>query len=152
MIIVDPEIGKKIVVNSPTEFVDVYPTLCDLAGIKVPGDLAGVSLKPLINASKTKINEYAYSEMTRGNPAGEIIGYSLRNERYRYTVWVKNSPLLAKQLDKNNMIGEELYDYITDPLETKSFINNKSHKKVLTKMQKDFVYYFDHIRALKGGK
>ena len=150
MIIFDPEINKKIIVNSPTEFVDVYPTLCDLAGIDVPDDLAGVTLQSLLNGSKTKVKEYAFSEMTRGNPEGEIIGYSLRNDRYRYTAWVGDDPIHTQKLSENKIIGEELYDYNKDPLEKKSYINDPKYKEILDGMRKDFKYFFDNERTFKG--
>ena len=148
MIIVDPDTPKKITVKSPTEFVDVYPTLADLAGLPVPDDLAGVSLKPLITGKENKVKEYAYSEMTRGNPEGSIIGYSLRSDRYRYTAWIKNSPMLQKKYNPDNLIGEELYDYKTDPLEKKSYINDPAYKEVLVQMRKDFITFFNKKRIV----
>jgi len=150
MIIVDPSIGKKIKVDSPTEFVDVYPTLCDLAGIEAPRNLSGVSLKPLMTGEKTRVKEYAASEMTRGNPAGEIIGYSIRTDRYRYTAWVKGSPMKAKKLIKKNIIGEELYDYEKDPLETVNLLNKKEYKAVLKDLRLKFRYFFNNERAPEG--
>jgi arylsulfatase A-like enzyme len=146
MIIIDPSIGKKIVVNSPTEFVDIYPTLCDLAGISSPKNLSGVSLRPLIDGSKDKIKEYAFSEITRG----KVIGYTLRNDRYRYTAWVGKNPINTHRLSENKIIGEELYDYKIDPLERKSYINDPEYKSVLKRMRKDFKKFFDKERAKEG--
>ena len=146
MIIFDPSIRKKIVVNSPTEFVDIYPTLCDLAEIDSPKNLSGESLRPLIDGSRDRIKEYAISEITRG----EVIGYTLRNDRYRYTAWVKNNPINVKKLDEKNIIGEELYDYKVDPLERKSYVNDAEYKAIITKMREDFEIFFNNDRAKEG--
>ncbi|MCK5782435.1 MAG: sulfatase [Flavobacteriales bacterium] len=146
MIIFDPSIGKKIVVNSPTEFVDIYPTLCDLVDIEAPQNLAGTSLKPLINGSKDRVKDYAVSEITRG----EIIGYSLRTDRYRLTTWVDNDPRYAKKLNSKNIVAEELYDYETDPLETVNLTKDKKYKDVLKKLRADFKDYFNNANQFSG--
>jgi len=150
MIIFDPRVGKKIEISSPTEFVDIYPTLCDMTGIKIPEDLAGISLKPMVEGKKDRLKEYAISEITRHDE--DVIGYTLRNDRYRYTAWMNNHPMLMKKFDAKNLIGEELYDYKVDPLEKKSFIKDADYKEIHDKMKKDFINYFNNIRAVKGRK
>jgi arylsulfatase A-like enzyme len=150
MIIFDPRVGKRIDISTPTEFVDIYPTLCELAGIELPDDLAGISLKSMVEGKKDRLKTYAYSEITRNDE--QVIGYSLRNDRYRYTAWINNRPMLQKKYDPKYLIGEELYDYKTDPLEKKSFIHEASHKEILERMRKDFIAYFNDIRAVKGRK
>ena len=146
MIIMDPSIGKKITISTPTEFVDIYPTLCDLAGIDSPQNLAGTTLKPLINGSKKRVKKYAVSEITRG----KIIGYSLRFDRYRLTTWVGNNPRYAKKLDKKNIIAEELYDYKTDPLETVNLAKDPKYKDIIKELRKDFIDYFNNANQFKG--
>jgi len=146
MIIVDPRVGKKIDISTPTEFVDIYPTLCDMAGISTPKNLSGVSLKPLVEGTKDRVKEYAISEITRG----DVIGYTLRNDRYRYTAWVGDDPIHTQKLSENKIIGEELYDYNKDPLEKKSYINDPKYKEILDGMRKDFKYFFDNERTFKG--
>ncbi|HET9790702.1 MAG TPA: sulfatase/phosphatase domain-containing protein, partial [Candidatus Angelobacter sp.] len=90
-----------------TEHLDIYPTLVDLCGLKgAPATLHGSSVVPLLHNPKAQWNKPAISQETRfsaSRPA--IFGYSLRNERYRYTSW------------QGTMIGEELYDYQNDPRE-----------------------------------
>ena len=109
-----PGTSKGLKNESPVEFVDIYPTLCDLAGIQQPGGLDGLSLKPILTGEKQKVKDFAISQY----PRGDKMGYSLRTERYRYTGWFKidyrngEKPIAAK------LIGEELYDYKTDPDET----------------------------------
>ncbi len=146
MIIFDPSIGKKIVINSPTEFVDIYPTLCDLVDINTPQNLSGSSLKPLIDGSKKSVKEFAVTEITRG----KIIGYSLRTNRYRLTTWVGNNPRYAKKLNPENIIAEELYDYKTDPLETINLAKDKDYKDVIEKLRLDFKNYFNNDNQFKG--
>lgn len=49
------------------ELVDLYPTLCDLAGLPKPGHLAGETLFPLLNNPKAKGKKFAISQFP--NPA-----------------------------------------------------------------------------------
>ena len=79
LIIVDPETKKNNFNSSPTEFIDVFPTLVELSGLKSPDHLQGKSLVTLLNG-KSKVKDYAISQYPRGN----VMGYALRNDRYRY--------------------------------------------------------------------
>ncbi len=87
------------------EFVDIYPTLCDLAGLPVPRDLEGTSLVPIIEHPNRPWKRAAFSQYPR--PDG-VMGYSMRTDRYRYTEWVKRG-------SGEPPVGVELYDYKTDP-------------------------------------
>jgi len=100
--------------SSPVEFVDIYPTLCNLAGLDIPADLDGVSLKPILDGSQEKVKGFAISQY----PRGPRMGYSLRNDRYRYTAWFKIDYKAGEKATNENLIAEELYDYATDPEET----------------------------------
>lgn len=44
------------------ELVDIYPTLCDLAGINIPVHLDGESLKPLLMGEMGDVKSAAYSQ------------------------------------------------------------------------------------------
>ncbi len=90
------------------EFVDIYPTLIDLAEISPQSKLAGRSLKPLLVDPLAVWNGFAVTQILR--PADDrlsepVMGCSIRTERYRYTEWGE-----AKH-------GVELYDHHTDPEE-----------------------------------
>ncbi len=113
--------------QSPTEFVDVYPTLCDLAGIPAPKNLDGVDLVPLMEHKVKSVKEYAVSQFPRGNK----MGYAFRDNRYRYVVWVKDFTS-EKPFNDSLVADEELYDYVTDPKETRSLIYDKEYANVLS--------------------
>lgn len=115
--------------TSVVEFVDIYPTLCDLAGLPKPEVLQGTSLTPVLKDPEAKVKDIAVSQYPRGNGAKEVMGYGFRNGRYRYVRWVPASNKTSKDFQ------EELYDYQTDPLETKSLIKDASAAEPLKAMR-----------------
>ncbi|MDX2180766.1 MAG: sulfatase [Bryobacteraceae bacterium] len=88
------------------EFVDIYPTISELANLRMPSDLEGRSFASLLADPKRTWKKAAFSQYPRG--AG-VMGYSVRTKRYRFTEWkgAEGSPI-------------ELYDYEKDPLETQN--------------------------------
>ena len=65
------------------ELLDVYPTLCDLAGIEQPSHLQGESLVPVLKDPASSVKETAYSIFPRYRNDDEqtVTGFSFRNER-----------------------------------------------------------------------
>jgi iduronate 2-sulfatase len=92
------------------EFVDVYPTLLDLANLPRPAGvtLAGRSLVPLLENPGAQWDGVAVTQILR--PADSrlpnpVMGCSIRTERWRYTEWAEGRE------------GLELYDHGNDPQE-----------------------------------
>jgi arylsulfatase A-like enzyme len=101
------------------EHVDIYPTLAELAGLPLPGHLEGTSFKPLLDDPKRPWKTAAFSQYPRNggkSGAGELMGYSMRTERYRFTVWVDRD-------DHSKVDATELYDHQTDPQENTNIAN-----------------------------
>ncbi len=124
---------------SPVEFVDIFPTLCEMTGIDIPSHLEGKSLLPIMNGNKFKVKEYAVSQFPRDV---DKMGYAFRNERYRYVVWMKNNFRSNTPYNENLVVAEELYDYKTDPLETCNVINQKKYVNVRRKLKNWSVNFF----------
>ncbi len=103
--------------NGPTEFTDIAPTLCELAGIPIPDFFEGLSLKPLFDNPDQPLRVSALSQYPRNGM--EYMGYTIRTERYRYTKWIERKT--------GNTSDIELYDYTLDPLETKNHIHEPSY-------------------------
>ena len=137
--------------KSMTEFVDVFPTLCELSGGKIPTNLDGKSLVPVMKNNKVAVKEYAMSQYPRKMPKsdikkedgkGKLMGYSLRTTQYRYTVWMKNfTSDLPYSADKVYTL--ELYDYDKDPLEKVNVAYDKKYASVATDLDKKMVEYFN---------
>ena len=100
------------------ELIDVYSTLADLAGLKAPGHLQGMSLRPLLgHPDRRGERKYAYSVVTRGPK----LGYALRNQNWRYGKWPD---------------GEELYNLLNDPQEKKNLAPKANLKPRLEEFRK----------------
>ena len=151
-----PEITGGKINNSPTEFVDVFPTLCELTGIEVPKDRPGKSLVSIINGSADKVKDFAVSQYKKGG----YEGYSIRTEQYRYTEWIELDYREGKIPYNENIVHDrELYDYKNDPLETVSLVNDTSYKNILDSLKlflSDFlIHQFDipiSVEKAKEGK
>ncbi len=105
------------------EFVDIYPTLSELAGLSLPGHLEGTSLKPLLDDPKRAWKSAAFSQY----PRNELMGYSMRTDRYRLTVWVD-------QNDHAKVDATELYDHQKDPQENQNIANNPANAEIVKQL------------------
>jgi iduronate 2-sulfatase len=99
------------------ETVDIYPTLCELAGLPVPKNpqpLEGKSLVPVLKRPSRESKEAVFHVYPRSpKEKGAILGRAVRTERYRLVEWKKpGAPADTAEF--------ELYDYEKDPSETKN--------------------------------
>jgi iduronate 2-sulfatase len=128
-----PSAGKKSA--ALVEFVDVYPTLCDLAGLTAPKELDGVSLRPLLANPNGSVKKIAVSQYSRGGAQTgnqPLMGYSARDERWRLTLW--------RNRRDGSIAATELYDEQNDPNETTNVAS--SHKDVVTRLSAELAPFF----------
>jgi iduronate 2-sulfatase len=119
LIRVPGEAGK--VVEPAVELVDLFPTICEWAGVESPEGLEGESLL------REEAGGYALSQYPRPG----LMGYSLRSERFRYTAWFPWD-VEAGAIQSAKPVAEELYDYERDPLETVSRIHQPEYAEPLS--------------------
>ena len=101
------------------ETIDIYPTLCDLAGVAAPDNLAGVSLRPLLENPMAPWSRPAFTQVRRqGFP-----GRSVRTERWRYTEW------------DHGRKGVELYDHEADPREFKNLARDPKYAATVRQLR-----------------
>lgn len=106
-------------VSGLVESVDIYPTLCELAGFQPPVKRDGQSFANSIRDSSQPTKEYILHCYPRNSPEkGPLIGRAVRNERYRLVEWKKiGAPAETAEL--------ELYDYQADPLEKRNLVKDQ---------------------------
>lgn len=149
LLVVDPrgrgEGGRS---RALVEFVDMYPSLCELAGLPVPEHLEGTSFVPLLRDPERRWKTAAFSQYFRypkqnyqvhplaidtplgyrKYPAPGAMGYSMRTDRYRYGWWhVADRP--------GEIIAEELYDHAVDPAENVNRAVDPAYADVLVQLR-----------------
>lgn len=99
-IIAAPGMKGGQVSRSLVEFVDLYPTVTDLSGLKMPHPAAGISLRPVLENPTVPVKDAAFTLITR---SPKLHGQSIRTPRWRFNQWSDGH--------------RELYDLESDPEE-----------------------------------
>jgi arylsulfatase A-like enzyme len=103
------------VCEKPVDFLSIFPTLCNLAGLPVPAQCKGPSISPLLADPKAPWNHLALSTMGRGN-------HAVCDERYRYIRYSDGT--------------EELYDHKSDPNEWTNIATNPEFAPIKARLSK----------------
>ncbi|MEY3480872.1 MAG: hypothetical protein RIQ71_1647 [Verrucomicrobiota bacterium] len=140
---VENDVNAPLIISSPgqkaagqstpalAEFVDIYPTLCDLAGVPAPDNLEGVSLKPLMDNPALSWKTAAFSQYPRKSDGQALMGYTMRTDRYRFTVWVD-------RVDHTKVDAVELYDHQTDPQENTNVAKDPANAELVKSLMKQW--------------
>jgi arylsulfatase A-like enzyme len=137
--------------KSLSEHVDVFPTICDLAGLSIPSQLQGKSLKPIMANNKATVSDIAVSQYPRrlkkedaqklGYENNKLMGYSIRTDKYRYTLWLNNDFRSNQPFTESRVHTMELYDYVKDPLEKVNYAGDKSYSKTEKELKERVLAY-----------
>ncbi|WP_111709796.1 sulfatase [Lutibacter citreus] len=114
--------------NKPVELIDLYPTLVDYSGFSISKDLEGKSLRLLLENPKAKWKDYAITQVHYNVDAQ---GYSIRNEKWRYTERNKGKA------------GRELYNHENDPEEITNLAKNPRYSNLIDSLSHKLQVYSD---------
>ncbi len=101
------------------ELVDLYPTLCELAGIPIPVGLEGTSFAPLLDKPSRPWKSAAFTQVLKEG----ITGRSVCTDRYRFMDWVGTGI-------------DELYDHQADPEELTNLAAKPEHAGTVAEMRR----------------
>lgn len=144
----DPAGGR--VIDGLVSHVDVFPTLCDLLGLKKPDYLEGVSAAPLLLGETDQVRDDVFAEInfhTSYEPARCV-----RTGRYKYIRYYDASYLkinrsnidesltkdffMERDLDRQKKAEEALYDLVYDPGERRNLVGDEEYEGVLLDMRR----------------
>ena len=89
-IISSPGFAKNQTTDSFTELVDVYPTLCELSGIRPPEYIHGESLTPVMENPSVNLKDEIYTRYKQGE--------AVVDENYSYTEFFQGEEYLGNML------------------------------------------------------
>lgn len=105
------------------EFIDIFPTVTELAGLASPQNLEGKSLVPLLQNPATAWNRPAFTQVQFGKNQKAFPGRSVRTDRWRYVEWDQ-----GKQ-------GCQLYDHSDDPAEMRNLAKDPKYASVVSHLK-----------------
>jgi N-sulfoglucosamine sulfohydrolase len=157
----DRGLGVMLIMRGPNGFhggrvsdalvsqLDLYPTLCELAGLDAPDWLHGTSLMPLLRREADEVNESLFGELTYH--AAYEPQRSVRTKRFKYIRRfddthdhpvlpnVDDSPSKDVLLDhgwaERRVPAEQLYDLIFDPQEAANRADDPAYERVLGELR-----------------
>jgi len=131
LIISAPGYPADVEVNEVIESVDIYPTLCDMAGLPKPAHLEGRSYIDVLRDPARDLNEVAVLAHFRGQS-------TITDGRYTLTEW----------LDSNQQpVQKMLFDHKTDPDENKSVHNQPQYAPVINKLHNRLIEVINNRKS-----
>ena len=119
-----PNIEPNKVTDNYVYLLDIYPTLCDLAGIEVPSSVDGISFKKVLQGSSDKTREDLYFAYV-----GNI--RAVKDERYK---------LIEYRLCREQ---SQLFDLKNDPNEMVNLYNDASCQDIVKRLKSRILEYKD---------
>lgn len=102
------------------EFIDIYPTISELAGLNnIPGHLEGKSFAQIVNEPNSNFRTEVRVIINRG----PMLGRMVKNKDFRYIEW------------DDGKKGIELYDQKNDPTEYFNLANKPEYADIVNKMK-----------------
>ena len=119
LIISAPGYKKNVKTDGIAELIDIYPTLCELAGIDLPNHLEGKSVVPLMKNPKQTGKKAAFTKWRNG--------ISVTTTQFSYTQWDHKQRMLfyLKKDPKENENIAENPDYKEKVKELSKLLNNR---------------------------
>lgn len=154
-----PDFRGGKVVDEMTSHLDIFPTICDLAGVEKPEWLWGTSLLPLVQQEPTTLHESLFFELNF-HAAYEPIR-AVRTKRWKYIKRFdgRRKPVLANcdtGISKNLLLEqgwssydqeqEMLFDLLMDPHERNNLLSDASCADLLADMRSRLTAWMEKTR------
>ncbi len=107
LIVRAPGRGEGKTTRALVELVDLYPSLCELAGVPVPSHVEGASVAPLLDRPDRPWKSAAFAEWTGC--------HAVKTDRYLYTQWAGEEGEATRHM---------LFDHATDPEENRNIADD----------------------------
>jgi iduronate 2-sulfatase len=110
-----PEKKQNLKTNALVEYVDIYPSLCELAGLEKPFHLQGKSFVPLAENPNQPWKEEVFCRWIKGE--------TVVTKTHTYTEWSNDQP--------GQVTARMMYNLTEDPEETVNISERPENKKLV---------------------
>lgn len=108
-----PRKARKKASNVLVQSIDIAPTLLEYAGIPVPTEFQGKSMKSLIEGKKSPIHDYLYTENLWSTQFGNPRCEAVQSHEWKYIRYYKNENLRASaKIAAAKMLGMKVNDML----------------------------------------
>lgn len=115
-----PRVENKFVLN-----IDIAPTIAELAGIKIPGAIDGVSMLPLLKDSSAAWRDSFFFEHYQDTQSDDPSGlgmqiptfWGIRTMQWKYVEYADGE--------------KELYNLVSDPVEMQNIVNDPGNESII---------------------
>lgn len=125
-----------------TELIDMFPSLCEIAGIDIPDYMQGSSFVPLIEDPQRPWKDAAFSQFHRRPKVSadgkRYMGYSINTDKYHYIEWYAWD---SEKGERGEFKDRELFDRRKDPYERVNVADQANYSAVIDELSE----------KLKGG-
>ncbi len=158
--------------NNLYSYIDLPPTVLEIAGVKIPDWIHG---KSIISTLSKEPREYIHGSRDRMDNRYDV-RRSIRNKQYRYIknfepkkpyqqqiAFLERMPLMRQILDMNeagelnetqsawlasSKPAEELYDLDSDPYEINNLAENANYSEIKAELEKDLMQWMMDINDM----
>ncbi len=114
------QVGENVKNTSLTGLLDLFPTICDVAGVEIPDTCDGVSLAPILRGEKKSVRDSIFSESVLLR-VPEHAGCMLRDGDYKYNYYLRGD--------------HELYNMAEDSHENHNLIHDPAYAEICSSMR-----------------
>ena len=129
LVIRGPGLPRGRVIDDLVSLIDVPPTLLDVAGLPVPGEMRGRSTVPLVRGEADAWPDEAFLQISEAE-----VGRAIRTRQWKYAVY---APDRDPWKDPGSSVYEEryLYDLDADPHERTNLIGRSDRAEIAGRLR-----------------
>ncbi|MEO1011489.1 MAG: sulfatase [Bacteroidota bacterium] len=129
LIIKSPDLEGGSPSESLVSYVDIYPTISDIAGLELPDHLVGKSLTPILKDPVAEVNPHIFARWKNGE--------TIKNDRFAYTQYYDKS---------GNIKSSMLFDHTNDPAENTNVVHKDAYQDTIMALRTELE---KHINSRK---
>ncbi len=123
--------------NALVEFIDIFPTVLDFAGIPIPANVQGKTLVPVLTGMSKRHRDQAFIEYSENEEA------YLRTDRWKFIYCTGKRVREDGYITENPLPGRtiKLFDLTRDPEEMTNIAHRPEYSKPVAEFTKQLAYH-----------